>query len=53
MKTCFLSLAVFPLFFISCENRYYTTDDFQNVEKIDAHFHIYTGEIVRWKRLKR
>jgi len=47
MKTKVISFFIIPLFFISCdESRFYTIDDFDKVEKIDAHFHIYTSENV-------
>ena len=29
---------------ISCSNNFYSMDDFPNVEKIDAHYHIYSAE---------
>ncbi|NLO03672.1 MAG: amidohydrolase family protein [Bacteroidales bacterium] len=29
---------------ISCKNNYYSQADFSNVPKVDAHFHLYTGE---------
>lgn len=42
MKNLLFLLSVFTLF--SCKNNFYTMEDFPGVEKIDAHFHIYTAE---------
>ncbi len=40
--------SLFPAFlvivFFSCSNNHYTMGDFSHVEKIDAHFHIYTTQ---------
>lgn len=35
---------VFAVLFCSCESDYYSMDDFSKVEKIDAHYHIYTDK---------
>jgi len=37
-----IRLTFFAFVFVSCNNQYYTTNDFLAVEKTDAHFHIYT-----------
>ncbi len=45
MKTQFLFLFFAVLTVASCRNgKYYTMEDFPDVEKIDAHYHIYTTE---------
>ena len=41
MKFLLYSLAC-TLLFVSCNNDYYTMDDFKSVEKIDSHIHIRT-----------
>ncbi|HPF50182.1 MAG TPA: amidohydrolase family protein [Draconibacterium sp.] len=38
----FYVLIFLVIAFTSCKNQYYSVDDFSSVEKIDAHFHIYT-----------
>ncbi len=43
MKTKNLILSVLPILFVSCSN-YYSMDDFPKVEKIDAHYHIYSAQ---------
>jgi len=43
MKTSFLFLLLIAFGLFSCQNNnYYTLDDFPEVPKIDAHYHIYT-----------
>lgn len=44
MKTIFLFAVLFSLFFISCESKFYSMEDFPKVEKTDAHYHIYTSQ---------
>jgi len=44
MKTKNLILPLFASLLISCSSNYYGIDDFQKVEKIDAHYHIYSAE---------
>ena len=44
MKTKNLILPLFFALAISCTNNYYAMEDFQKVEKIDAHYHIYSDE---------
>ncbi len=44
MKVRNLILLPAIIAFISCNSKYYSMEDFQTVEKIDAHYHIYTGE---------
>jgi hypothetical protein len=44
MKTLKLLLFLFVTFLFSCTDEYYSIHDYENVEKIDAHFHIYTAE---------
>ena len=44
MKIKGLLLPLIALGFCACQNNYYTVDDFPLVEKIDAHYHIYTGQ---------
>lgn len=39
-----LFLLIFAIVLFSCQNKFYTMDDFVLVEKIDAHYHIYTAE---------
>ena len=46
MKTFAFILVISTLALFSCQNNYYSMDDFENVEKIDAHFHIYTDNNV-------
>ena len=43
MKFLRYSILLFYVFLISCES-YYSMDDFASVEKIDAHYHIYSEE---------
>ncbi|NQU88547.1 MAG: amidohydrolase family protein [Mariniphaga sp.] len=42
MKTYYLLLICLSALLISCTQNYYKIEDFQAVEKIDAHVHIYT-----------
>jgi predicted TIM-barrel fold metal-dependent hydrolase len=44
MKTLNFSFVLFSLIFISCKSDYYSLQDFDKVEKIDAHYHIYSSE---------
>ena len=44
MKAKNLILPLFAFFIISCSNNYYSNEDFLKVEKIDAHYHIYSAE---------
>ncbi|MFW6290326.1 MAG: amidohydrolase family protein [Mariniphaga sp.] len=45
MKFYYLFPVLIALVFASCrQEKYYSADDFSRVEKIDAHFHIYTSE---------
>ncbi len=44
MKTKISILFMTTLFFSACESNFYSMDDFASVEKIDAHYHIYTDE---------
>src|SRR5690554_2834371 len=45
MKYKLLLLSMMFMAILSCEkNNYYTMDDFFNVEKFDAHYHIYTAD---------
>ncbi len=44
MKTKNLILPLFASLLISCSSNYYGMEDFQKVEKIDAHYHIYSAE---------
>ena len=45
MKTFLLIIPVLFILTISCyKSNYYSIDDFTRVEKIDAHYHIYTAE---------
>lgn len=44
MKTKSLIFLVTATVLFSCKNNYYSIDDFQQVEKIDSHFHIYSSE---------
>lgn len=43
MKIHYSLLLVMAFAIISCQNNYYTMDDFSKVEKIDAHYHIYSS----------
>ncbi|QGY43801.1 amidohydrolase family protein [Maribellus comscasis] len=36
-------LLLITIVFFACENKYYSVDNFPEVEKIDAHYHIYTN----------
>lgn len=42
MKTNYLLLLIISLVLLSCKSKFYNMDDFDSVEKIDAHFHIYS-----------
>lgn len=42
MKTRLLLLTLSLLGLFACQNQFYSSEDFAKVEKIDAHFHIYT-----------
>lgn len=44
MKTLQLILILSSTFFISCNNEYYSINDFTEIEKIDSHFHLYSAE---------
>jgi len=44
MKFKNLILSMFALFLISCSSDFYSDDDFMKVEKVDAHYHIYSME---------
>ncbi len=44
MKTNSLLLYLFTLLLISCNNNYYSVEDFQSVLKIDSHVHIGTDD---------
>ena len=49
---CFLFLIIFMLF--SCtESDFYKTEDFTKLEKIDAHFHIYTDANVSMEQMQK
>lgn len=43
MKSKILIAMLLPMIFISCNNNFYTMDDFSKVEKTDAHYHIYSA----------
>lgn len=43
MKTSSFIFTILAATFFSCQNKYYSMDDFGKVEKTDAHFHIYTN----------
>jgi len=44
INSLFIFLVAISLF--SCNDKYYSIDDFTQVEKIDAHYHIYAGESI-------
>ncbi len=45
MKTSYLFLFMMAFAVVSCQNgNYYSMDDFEKVEKTDAHYHIYTDK---------
>ena len=44
MKTTCIYFLLFFMILISCDSDYYSFNDFQNIEKIDAHYHIYSTE---------
>lgn len=44
MKAKNLIFPLFTFFVFSCSSDYYSKDDFQKVEKTDAHYHIYSAE---------
>jgi hypothetical protein len=45
MKTLYFSLLIVTAAMFSCQNKnYYSMEDFPEVEKIDAHYHIYTSD---------
>lgn len=51
-KNVFVVLAlVFSLF--SCESEFYTMEDFASVEKIDAHYHVYTTESISMEQAQK
>lgn len=53
MKTYSLSPAILVLALFSCQNNYYSINDFGNVEKIDAHYHIYTNKNVSLEQAQK
>lgn len=53
MKTFAFILAISTLALLSCQNNYYTMNDFGNVEKIDSHFHIYTDKNVSLEQAQK
>ncbi|MCY1720766.1 amidohydrolase family protein [Prolixibacteraceae bacterium Z1-6] len=52
MRINLILLSIFSFTVISCGN-YYSMDDFKSVEKIDAHFHIYTSESTAVEQAKK
>jgi hypothetical protein len=46
MKTCSFIPMILTFALFSCRSNYYSINDFEIVEKIDAHFHIYTAKNV-------
>jgi predicted TIM-barrel fold metal-dependent hydrolase len=44
MKIYSFFLVILTVALFSCKNNYYSIDDFKNVEKVDAHYHIYTDK---------
>ncbi len=44
MKTKNLNLLLIATLFASCSNNFYSMEDFAKVEKIDAHYHIYSAD---------
>jgi predicted TIM-barrel fold metal-dependent hydrolase len=53
MKTCSFILMILTFALLSCQNNYYSMDDFGNVEKIDAHYHIYTDKNVSLEQAQK
>jgi predicted TIM-barrel fold metal-dependent hydrolase len=54
MKSSFLFLILIAFSFFSCQNNnYYTLDDFPDVPKIDAHYHIYTDNSVSMEQAQK
>ncbi len=52
MKTNILLISIFAFLFTSCSN-YYSMEDFSTVEKIDAHYHIYTSESISLEQAEK
>ena len=44
MKINKLSFLFIAIVFFSCESNFYTLNDFVSIEKIDAHYHIYSAQ---------
>lgn len=44
MKTLFCILVILSLLMSSCNSKYYALNDFKKVEKIDAHYHVYSAK---------
>lgn len=53
MKIIFLSSFIFSIFLFSCNSKYYSIEDFSSVEKIDAHYHIYSAENISLEQAER
>lgn len=53
MKTTSFILVILAFSLFSCQNKYYSMNDFGNVEKIDSHFHIYTGDNVAMEQAQK
>ena len=53
MKTKNLILSVFAALIISCSSNQYSMEDFAKVEKIDAHYHIYSAENNTMEKAKK
>lgn len=52
MKIKILLLATFSSILVSCGN-YYSINDFTSVEKIDAHYHVYTTESISMEQAQK
>lgn len=53
MKTNYLLLVLFAVSFFSCDSKFYAIEDFATIEKIDAHYHIYTKESVSMEQAQK
>lgn len=53
MKTFAFILVISTLALFSCQNNYYSINDFGSVEKIDSHFHIYTDKNVSQEQAQK
>jgi hypothetical protein len=53
MKILYFTLFLISILFLSCKNEFYTMEDFASVEKIDAHYHIYSDASISMEQTEK